>query len=457
MYNNLPALIESILWDDNLLATDYTALDAEALGSALRSYLQAVSVLRGEWHPLHDSPLSLWIARHDQLALYRPGLLSAERIILTDTLEEAVLRLDTIESSEAMDQLIHYNATDRLADIRTGVAQFVRFVKDNFLLIQAGFIAFTPCESVRQEQERKMQLLQDNPDRHFLSAVMPAEVVRLYERSMKVRGVRRVSNEGHIRFVSEKTLPDEIMLELRDCQSPFTNAYMYQELQPVEVEEDGRFRARITRGKHESRKGYDRWVRGAMNRSIYFHYHGLLTDISQSARAGASLVTRCPLQGKILQKLDASGRLSRRMLEVELPFLQNLSLHDIFRIRTDYEPSVTAFRRTLRDCAVEMERASGPAEITLLQQRFRERIADEGLDDLQQKLATWKRRSIQDTALLAVPAVLGYMGAPSLLNLAAGAVSLLQAALGAHRHHQDVIHHPSWFLLRTTDIQRLKK
>lgn len=193
-----------------------------------------------------------------------------------------------------------------------------------------------------------------------------------------------------------------------------------------------------------------------MNRSIYFHYHGLLTDISQSGRAGASLVTRCPLQGKILQKLDASGRLSRRVLEVELPFLQDLSLHDIFRIRTDYEPSITAFRRTLRDCAVEMERASGPAEIVLQQQRVRERIADEGLDDLQQKLTTWKRRSIQDTALLAVPAVLGYMGTPSLFNLAVGAVSLLQATLGAHRHHQEVIHHPSWFILRTTDIQRLK-
>lgn len=145
------------------------------------------------------------------------------------------------------------------------------------------------------------------------------------------------------------------------------------------------------------------------------------------------------------------------MLEVEIPFLKDMSLHDIFRIRTDYEPSVTAFRRTLRDCAVEMEQASGPDEIRLLQQRFRERIADEGLADLHQKLATWKRRSIQDTALLAVPAVLGYMGSPSLLNLTAGAVSLLQAALGAHRHHQEIIHHPSWFFLRTTDIQRLKK
>ncbi|QWC69447.1 hypothetical protein [Enterobacter mori] len=457
MYNNLPALTDSILWDNDLLATDYSILDAEALRGALSRYLHAVSVLRSEWHNPEHSPLSLWIARHDQVALYRPGLLSAERIILTDALEEAALRLEIVESSQAMDHLVHNRETDRLGDIRTGVAQFIRFVKDNFLLIQAGFIAFTPCESARHEQQRRMQLLQDNPDRHFLHSVMPPAVVQLYERSLSVRGIRRVGDEGHFRFVSEKTLPDEIMLELRDCLSPFTNAYIYQEMQPVQINEDGTFIARITRGKHESRKGYERWVNGARNRSMYFHYRGLLTDISQSARAGASFVTRCTFQSKILQKLDEPGRLSRRMLEIDLPFLQDLSLHDIFRIRTDYEPSVTAFRRSLRDCAVEMERASGPDQIRLLQQRFRERIADEGLDELHQKLSIWKRRSIQDTALLAVPAVLGYMGSPSLLNMAAGAVSLLQAVLGAHRHHGDVTHHPSWFLLRTTAIKCMKK
>ncbi|KLW15566.1 hypothetical protein SK47_03282 [Enterobacter sp. BWH52] len=107
-----------------------------------------------------------------------------------------------------------------------------------------------------------MQLLQDNPARHFLYSVMPPEVVQLYERGLTVRGIRRVSDEGHFRFVSAKTLPDEIMQELRDCLSPFTNAYMYQEFQPVEVKEDGTFRARIPRGRHESRKGYDRGCAG---------------------------------------------------------------------------------------------------------------------------------------------------------------------------------------------------
>ncbi len=266
-------------------------------------------MLRGEWHTLQDSPLSLWIARHDQLALYRPGLLSAERIILTDTLEEAALQLATVESTEAMVRLVHNGETDRLTAIRIGVAQFVRFVKENFQLIQAGFIAFMPCESARQEQQRKMQILQDNPDKHFLNSVMPPAVAQLYERSLTVRGIKKISDEGNYHFEPDTSLPDEIRLDLRDCLSPFTNAYIYQELHPIQVNEDGTFKARITRGKHENRKGYDRWVRGATNRSIYFHYRGLLTDISQSARAGASLVTRCPLQGKILQKLDASGKL----------------------------------------------------------------------------------------------------------------------------------------------------
>lgn len=117
---------------------------------------------------------------------------------------------------------------------------------------------------------------------------------------------------------------------------------------------------------------------------------------------------------------------------------------------------MTAFRRSLRDCALEMEQACSPEEIRQLQLRFRERIADEGFEDLKKKLSNWKRQSMQDTALLGIPAVLGNMGAPAFSALASGAASLLQAALGAYRNHKEITHHPSWFLLRTSDSKRLK-
>ncbi len=39
MYNNLPALTENILWDDGLLSSEYTALDAEMMENALKDYL----------------------------------------------------------------------------------------------------------------------------------------------------------------------------------------------------------------------------------------------------------------------------------------------------------------------------------------------------------------------------------------------------------------------------------
>lgn len=220
---------------------------------------------------------------------------------------------------------------------------------------------------------------------------------------------------------------------------------------------DGSITVEITRGKPQNRRHYDHWVQGATNRSLYFHYTSLLTDLSQADRSEASLATRCPFQGKVLEKLGAPGGISRRMLEIELPFLPDLSPGELFRIRTDYEPSATAFRRALRDCALEMERAANPNEIRLLQLRFQERIADEGLEDLREKLRGWKRRSLQDVALLAAPAVIGYIGAPVITSLAAGAFNVLQATVGAYRNYQEVTRHPSWFLLRTNDLRHLKK
>lgn len=250
--------------------------------------------------------------------------------------------------------------------------------------------------------------------------------------------------------MSEKTLPGEIMLELDDCLSPYTNGHISQNLRPVRTNEDGTLTVEITRGKPENRRSYERWVKGAANRSIFFHYKTLITDLGQAAQSRASLAIRCPLQGKILGKIDKSSRLSRRMLEVDTPFLAGLSLQDIFRIRTDYEPSFTSYRRSLRDCAFDIGRAANPAELHMVQARFRERIADEGLAEVREKLGVWKRRSLQDTALLAILAVLGFAGASMISTLATGATSLLHAALGAYRGRDEVIHPSSYFLIRSS-------
>lgn len=456
MYNNLPALTESILWDEKLIAEDYEPLSEETLQSALQDYLQAVSTYRNEEEFLIRSPLSLWMTHFEQLSLYRPGLLSAERIILPDPLEEAALRLGSKDMALAVDLPVQNNPTYRLQQIRHDMVQFVRFVREHFSLIQAGFIIFTSSESVRQAHKRKLGLTEENADRSFLSSVMPPVILEFYTHSLKVRGVERVSEEGHMRFVPESKLPGEIMLELKNCLSPFTNGHIFQNMRPLKKNTDGSFMVEITQGKLRNRSHYEHWVRGAVNRSLYFHYSGLLADLSQAERASASLATRCPFQGKVLEKIGASGALSRRMLEIDLPFLPDLSPEALFRLRTDYEPSATAFRRALRDCALEMERAADPAEIRLLQLRFEERIADEGLEDLREKLRGWKRRSFQDLVLMSAPAVLGYVGAPAITSLAAGAVNVLQATIGAYRNYQDVTRHPSWFLLRTEDI-RCKK
>lgn len=449
MYNNLPALIDSILWDEQLLAGDYTQLSESVFHDTITAYLAAVDSMRGEWHPKDSSPLGLYIAYYEDLPLYRNGLLCTERVLLNDELFDVSLHLQRSSMDMALDQFIHEPDRNRYAELRQKAAIFVRFVKTNFALIQTGFIAFVRSESQRDTMKRKSQLIEDNAAPHFLKSIMPSNIATLYERSLNVRGLERIGNSNRFRFIPDVQLPNEIMTTLKECLSPYTQGHMYQSIRPFSENEDGTITMEITQGQHTNRRDWAHWVQGATNRTVFYHWLQLLTDIRQARACSSSLGACCPLQGKILQKIDGNSNLTRRMLTVETPFLDGLTLQDIHRIRTDYAPSFTAFQRSLRDCALEMERAKNVDEICLLQGRFHERIMDEGLNDIREKMVIWRRRSTVDTVLLATPVILGFLGAPPLATLASGAASLLQAALSVTRGADEVRAHPSYFIFKT--------
>lgn len=217
---------------------------------------------------------------------------------------------------------------------------------------------------------------------------------------------------------------------------------------------DGSFVLKIAPGIHKNLNSYENWTQGAINRTIYFHYLNLCTDLTQSGRLGASLATNCHLTGQILEQLDGKGCLSRRMLNIETPYLNNLSLEDIFHIRSDYETSFSTYLQSLRNCALEMELAQDPKHIDLLQLRFQERITDEGLADVKNKLDNWCKKSAQKMIFTSVPAVLGFLTVPNFTTLALGAATLLPGVGDILNDKKIIKHHPSYFILKTTSPKK---
>lgn len=448
MYNNLYALTDSLFWVDELLNNEYSDIEFSELLNELNEYNQKIDLLISQaTNTLQPSRLNVYMAGDKNIANYRSGIFSMDRVILDDVLYSLTLRHRVNLTENVIDKFVETDSDDRSGKLRKEIASFISFAKENFLLIQAEFIVFTRSESVIKESERASGILTDNAESKFIYRYLPAEVARLYEKKLSVQNIERLGRSNRIRLLDKRALANEIMIKIEDCRSNYTNGYMYQHAGKVTDKGDGIVLSDIVMGTHRDKKSYERWVQGAKNRTVLFHYRNLIADLEQAHAGRASLGTYCPFQGEVLRKLDPKDEVQRVKLSVDVPFLEGLTPGELFSIRTEFESSFNAFRAVLRDAAFDMEAESDPYRRQLINRRFTERIWDEGLSDIEQKIQVYKRSSKKDLLLNVAPAVIGIIGDPSWITMTTGAISLLKELYDSHSHSAEIQSHPSYFLL----------
>lgn len=448
MYNNLYALTDSLFWADELLKNEYADIEFTELLNELNEYNQKIERLISE--PTNfpqSSRLNVYMAGDKNIANYRSGLFSMDRVILDDVLYSLSLRHRVNSTENVINKFVETDGNEKAANLRREICSFIRFTKENFLLIQGEFIVFTRSKSVIKESERTNGILTDNAESKFIYRYLPAEIARIYENKLSVQNIERLGRSNKIRFLDKRVLANEIMIKIEGCRSNYTNGYMYQHAGTVTDKGDGTVLLDIVMGTHSGKKSYERWVQGAKNRTVLFHYRNLIADLEQAHAGKASLGTYCPLQGEVLRKLDPKDEVQRVKLSVDVPFLEGLTPGELFSIRTEYEASFNAFRAVLRDTAFDMEAESDPYRRKLINQRFTENVWDEGLSDIEQKIRAYKRRSKKDLLLNVAPAVIGIIGDPNWITMTTGAISLLKGVYDSHNHSAEIQSHPSYFLL----------
>ncbi len=448
MYNNLYALTDSLFWVDKLLENEYAGIEFKELLSELNEYNKKIDLLINEpTNALQSSRLNVYMAGDKNIGNYRSGLFSMDRVILDDVLYSLSLRHRVNLTESVIEKFIQTDKNEETINFRKTISDFIRFVKENFALIQAEFIVFIRSESAVKDSERVNGILTDNTDPKFIYGYLPAEIARLYEKKLSVQNIERLGNSNRIRLLNKKTLANEIMLKIEGCESSYTNGYMYQHINNTVDNGDNTLTMDIVMGMHSGKRSYDRWVQGAKNRTVLFHYRNLLADLEQAHAGGASLGTYCPFQGEVLRKLDQKNEVHRTRLSVDVPFLEGVTPGELFRIRTEFEASFNAFRSVLRDAAYDMEAESDPYRRQLINQRFTERVWDEGLSDIEQKIQAYKRKSKKELLVNVTPSVIGIIAAPGWATLATGAISLLKELFDIHTHSDEIKSHPSYFLL----------
>lgn len=451
MYNNLYALTDSLFWVDRLLDQEYEDIELNELLIELAEYNRKIdSLIIEQTNSVQESRLNVYMAGNSNIEKYKSGLFSMDRVILDDVLYSLSLRYRVNLSENVVEKFIESDNQEKVEYLRKEIARFIRFAKENFDLIRGEFMVFVRRESAIKDSERANGILNDNSDANFIFRYLPHNIASLYENRLSVQNIERLSNTNKIRLINRNVLANEIMLDIKDCESSYTNGYMYQHIKNAIDNGDGTMSMKVVMGKHSGKKSYERWVQGAKNRTVIFHYKNLITDINQAHSSRASLGAYCPFHGEILRKLDQKNEVQRVKLSIDVPFLEGLTPSELYEIRTDYESSFNAFRSVLREAAYDIEAESDPYKRQLINQRFVERVWDEGLTDIEQKIQTYKRKSKKELLLNIAPSLIGFIGAPNPVSLTTGAFTILKEIFNITSHSSEIKSHPSYFLLMTS-------
>ncbi|TPV23716.1 hypothetical protein FJW00_14920 [Pantoea anthophila] len=456
MYNNLPALTDTLFWVDSLLNDAYATVNEDEFFGELTRYQQKIDALCACAHEaVFPSRLNVYMAGNNNMENYKSGLFSMDRVILDDRIYSFYQELSQSPLNDSRTKLTIVKK-DRLAEIKQQLAIFVRFIKKNFELIRGEFICFIRKSAEYKNAESRKFLSQDNSAEKYTDQFLPEGVAALYRSGLTVRNISGMAAGNKIRVLDDGELATEIMMEIRNCTSSYVNGYRYLDIIKTIVREDGLVRLRLTSVPHQNRQSYLSWVQGARNSTIMKHYLDLLTTLDQATEMRASLGADCPFQGEVLRHIDLQNEVQRTALSIDVPFLEGLSPAELFRIRTEYADSFGSFRTVLRDAAYAMEAEDNDYARQLINRRFIERIRDEGLTDIEGKIHEYKRKSKKEVFINIAPSLIGFLAAPSAASLSTGAFELLKALFNQKGESSEIKKHPSYFLLKT-EMQRCVK
>lgn len=452
MFSVIDALIDSVIYDNVFLDNNYANLSDSDFIKSLNEYygIYIKEIERDTIAELNNhSPLNIYIPKTTNMELFSKSLLTMDSVIIDDVIINVLIDINDMTYQEGLVSILKQKNKFDIDSAKEDVAEFIRFIKKYSSLIRCGVIKVIASKNKHFDSEKKKDLLENDCDKHLLFKIMKKDISDLYLRSIKIKPFVYVNSDGAIKFAKKKQLTSDIMMEIKNCTSHYINGYRHSTIIPVKKTGDG-LHCRIEPSIPESREKFDNWVMGAINRTAIDHYTHLLISLDYSRAINSSLGCDCQFTGKILDRVDRSNSIFRKMLEVDTPFLTGVSIENISNIREEYGESFEAYKGVIRNTAKELELATEKYQVDLINREFKEKIYDEGMIEVEKAIYSMKRSAVLNASIDFGIAALGLLGGPFVYASVVSVLLQTTKTISSIKKDADEIKkHPSYFLLKT--------
>ena len=369
-------LTESFLFDEAHLEDAFARIDEKQLADELKKYrefcLQHLAALRDE---VVASPSMLraftGVARLPVRTL-KQSALYVEQYVLEDPLFS--FTPDPPVVGEAMRGF--FGAPPKTID-REDLVSAIRYVRELTPMVAANYVKFLPVSYLFEPPRHLPVHYSDN----YFDDVLPRKLLKFYHDRAVVRRLERAGEGWRICDDLQPCRSISIHFENHDSNQCYVQHLFEQEV--LHMDEDTRivdFRLHLPKELPDE-PYFKAWVRQSMNRAAQDFHHRISTEIALAGDMAASYLSTSQFAFDVLEHLghkeseEKQDCTASTLLKLELPFLDNINIENLMRVRENEADAFQAFRRELDKQLIELRLETDPARF---QTKARKIVVDLG-------------------------------------------------------------------------------
>jgi hypothetical protein len=446
-------LTESFLFQERLIDEDFSRLTEEELRAEISRYTEFCLEREQELLAEIDRNTGNLVMFSDEG--FNPNLLKQAALYVSQYIVEdplVALSKTVDENAAIMGKYLGIGSGDELD--RQRLAAVIRQMKSATPMVAANFLKFLP--------RRKEQPPAEFPIKYSaigFEDILPSEILALFKSAATVTNLRQAGGGA---FAPQSRSRPARVIDIRFKGHSDRGGFIYflSDHKAVNLNEQQRsYTAQLSMPDEPPERGlYHAWVKQSVNQAAGQLFRSTMHRVTDAARVNAVFSTRSDLLYKALQKAfkpesSVPVHTANVFLNLELPFLEQIRIADLMKLRQEEGEAFQRFRLLL-DQKLTSVRATDDLEEAKRQARAAvHELTEVKTDEVEVKLKGLREKLAVNSAIaLCSLAAAVQTNGWGLISLASAAASVGKTYFD---YKQDAKRHPAFFLWKL--LRRARK
>ncbi len=437
-------LNDSFLFDGSLIHDNYSSVSESDLKQELVKYRDFVMnnavTLRNEI--IQDQYRLRVFGAKDYFSIQ--NLMQTAFYFDQVVLPDLILPFVRIESniSKTMTQFLGMNKSDSID--RQSLSNAITKMKQLTPMVAANYVKFFPVSYYLEPADEIPITYSENG----YSDILHSNILSEYRSKAEVKSLKKCDNG----WIVEETLNlgRGIAIQFQGDNDENVHIYNLFEQEIVKFNEDTKIAHFVmTLPEEPPTSGlFQAWVNQSINKAAGAHYEEMIKGLLLSSSFGASYLTCSEFSNSLLgsdvSKKSISQHTSECVMNMELPFLSNISMIDLMNVRQNDGEAFEIFRRELESRLRELRSEADPEIIRLKIENAVHELSEVQVAKIDQKV-----KGLSKGALAQVVVAAGGLAGSvvtSGVSIAASVIALASGFRTYAEYREKVRENPAYFL-----------